>query len=60
MRRIAITGVGIVSSIGNNVEEVTASLRNGTSGIVVAPEYIRLGFRSQVHGTVKLLSLIHI
>ena len=60
MRRIAITGVGIVSSIGNNVEEVTASLRNGTSGIVVAPEYIRLGFRSQVHGTVKLNVTEHI
>ena len=54
MRRIAITGVGVVSSIGNNVEEVTASLRNGTSGIVAAPEYTELGFRSQVHGTVKL------
>ena len=60
MRRIAITGVGIVSSIGNNVEEVTASLRNGTSGIVVAPEYIKLGFRSQVHGTVKLNVTEHI
>ena len=53
MRRIAITGVGIVSSIGNNVEEVTASLRNGKSGIVAAPEYTALGFRSQVHGKVK-------
>ncbi|MDA7799420.1 beta-ketoacyl-ACP synthase I [Alphaproteobacteria bacterium] len=54
MRRVAITGVGIVSSIGNNVSEVTTSLRNGTSGIVAAPEYTELGFRSQVHGTVKL------
>jgi len=54
MRRVAITGIGIVSSIGNNVSEVTASLRNGTSGIVAAPEYTELGFRSQVHGTVKL------
>ncbi len=54
MRRVAITGIGIVSSIGNNVSEVTNSLRNGTSGIVAAPEYIELGFRSQVHGTVKL------
>jgi len=54
MRRVAITGIGIVSSIGNNVSEVTASLRNGTSGIVAAPEYTVLGFRSQVHGTVKL------
>ena len=60
MRRIAITGIGIVSSIGNNVEEVTASLRNGTSGIVAAPEYTELGFRSQVHGTVKLNVTEHI
>ena len=54
MRRVVITGIGIVSSIGNNVSEVTNSLRNGTSGIVAAPEYTELGFRSQVHGTVKL------
>ena len=54
MRRVAITGIGIVSSIGNNVSEVTQSLRNGTSGIVAAPKYAELGFRSQVHGTVKL------
>ncbi|MEK9745979.1 MAG: beta-ketoacyl synthase N-terminal-like domain-containing protein, partial [Candidatus Puniceispirillum sp.] len=54
MRRVAITGIGIVSSIGNNVSEVTQSLRNGTSGIVAAPEYAELGFRSQIHGTVKL------
>ena len=60
MRRVAITGIGIVSSIGNNVEEVTASLRNGTSGIVAAPEYTKLGFRSQVHGTVKLDVTEHI
>ena len=60
MRRVAITGIGIVSSIGNNVEEVTASLRNGTSGIVAAPEYTELGFRSQVHGTIKLDVTEHI
>jgi len=60
MRRVAITGIGIVSSIGNNVEEVTTSLRNGTSGIVAAPEYTELGFRSQVHGTVKLDVAEHI
>ncbi len=54
MRRVAITGIGIVSSIGNNVDEVTASLREGRSGIVHAPEYTELGFRSQVHGTVKM------
>ncbi|MBL6595684.1 MAG: beta-ketoacyl-ACP synthase I [Candidatus Puniceispirillum sp.] len=60
MRRVAITGIGIVSSIGNNVSEVTASLRNGTSGIVAAPEYTELGFRSQVHGTVKLHVADHV
>ena len=60
MRRVAITGIGIISSIGNHVEEVTASLRNGTSGIVAAPEYAELGFRSQVHGTVKLDVTDHI
>ena len=60
MRRVAITGIGIVSSIGNNVSEVTTSLRNGTSGIVAAPEYTELGFRSQVHGTVKLDVVDHV
>ena len=60
MRRVAITGIGIVSSIGNNVKEVTNALRNGTSGIVAAPEYAELGFRSQVHGTVKLDVTEHI
>ena len=60
MRRVVITGIGIVSSIGNNVDEVTSSLRNGTSGIVAAPEYTELGFRSQVHGTVKLDVAEHI
>ena len=60
MRRVAITGIGIVSSIGNNLEEVTNALHNGTSGIVAAPEYTELGFRSQVHGTVKLDVTEHI
>lgn len=60
MRRVAITGIGIVSSIGNNVDEVTASLREGRSGIVHAPEYTELGFRSQVHGTVKMDVYEHI
>ena len=60
MRRVAITGIGIVSSIGNDVSEVTNSLRNGTSGIVAAPEYTELGFRSQVHGTVKLDVVDHV
>ena len=49
MRRVAVTGIGIVSSIGNNADEVTASLREARSGIVAAPEYKSLGFRCQVH-----------
>jgi 3-oxoacyl-[acyl-carrier-protein] synthase I len=49
-RRVVVTGMGIVSCIGNNVEEVLASLKAGKSGIVAAPEYTQMGFRSQVHG----------
>ena len=54
MRRVVITGLGIVSSIGNNAEEVTDSLRTGRSGIIAAPDYAELGFRSQVKGSVKM------
>jgi len=54
MRRVVITGIGIVSPIGNDAAEVEASLRAGKSGIVFAPDYAEHGFRSQVHGTVKL------
>lgn len=50
MRRVVVTGMGIVSAIGNNVEEVLTSLREGRSGIVQADDYVRLGFRCQVHG----------
>ncbi|PWE31330.1 beta-ketoacyl-ACP synthase I [Maritimibacter sp. 55A14] len=50
MRRVVVTGIGIVSAIGNTKEEVTRSLREGRSGIVFAPEYAELGFRNQVHG----------
>jgi 3-oxoacyl-[acyl-carrier-protein] synthase-1 len=50
MRRVAVTGFGIVSSIGVGANEVTASLREARSGIVAAPEYADLGFRCQVHG----------
>jgi 3-oxoacyl-[acyl-carrier-protein] synthase-1 len=49
MRRVVITGIGIVSSIGNNANEVLASLREAKSGISFSPEYAELGFRSQVH-----------
>ena len=54
MRRVVVTGMGIVSSIGNNTQEVIASLRTAKSGIVKAPDYERLGFRSQVHGAPTL------
>jgi len=49
MRRVVVTGMGIVSSIGNNTNEVLASLREARSGVVAAPEYAELGFRCQVH-----------
>ncbi|MGI9168744.1 MAG: beta-ketoacyl-ACP synthase I [Caulobacteraceae bacterium] len=49
MRRVGITGMGIVSAIGNDVDEVAASLKAGRSGVVAAPEYAKLGFRCQVH-----------
>ena len=54
MRRVVITGIGIVSSIGNNKSEVLESLRNGKSGIKYSEEYAELGFRSHVHGPIKL------
>ena len=54
MRRVVVTGLGIVSSIGNNAAEVKASLKAGTSGIVASPEMAEHGFRSRVAGTLKL------
>ena len=54
MRRVVITGMGIVSSIGNNVAEVLASLRTARSGIVRAEAYAELGFRCHVHGAPTL------
>ncbi len=54
MRRVVITGIGIVSSIGVNADEVLASLREAKSGIRAAPEYAELGFRSQVEAKPQL------
>ncbi|NDW47148.1 beta-ketoacyl-ACP synthase I [Ruegeria sp. PrR005] len=54
MRRVVVTGLGIVSSIGVNAEEVTASLRAGRSGIEACPEMAEHGFRSQIAGTLKI------
>ncbi|HEX8166434.1 MAG TPA: beta-ketoacyl-ACP synthase I [Beijerinckiaceae bacterium] len=54
MRRVVVTGMGIVSSIGNSTQEVLASLREAKSGVVKAPDYEKLGFRCQVHGAPTL------
>ena len=54
MRRVVVTGMGIVSSLGNNKSEVLDSLREGRSGITYQPEYAEQGLRSQVAGSVKL------
>jgi len=60
MRRVVVTGLGIVSPIGNNAEEVAASLKAGKSGIEAAPDMTEHGFRSQVAGTVKLNVADHV
>jgi 3-oxoacyl-[acyl-carrier-protein] synthase-1 len=54
MRRVVVTGIGIVSSIGNNANEVLASLREAKSGVTAAPEYAELGFRCQVHAPPRI------
>ena len=54
MRRVVVTGMGLVSSIGNNAQEALASLREARSGIVAAQKYTELGFRCQVHGAPTL------
>lgn len=60
MRRVVVTGIGIVSSIGNNKAEVIESLREARSGIAFSQEYADLGFRSHVHGAVKMDPAEHI
>ena len=60
MRRVVITGIGIISSIGNYATEVAASLRAGKSGIVFAPTYAEHGFRSQIHGMPQIVLEDHI
>jgi 3-oxoacyl-[acyl-carrier-protein] synthase I len=56
MRRVAVTGMGIVSSIGNNTQEVVASLREGRSGVTRAEKYAELGFRCQVQAAPTLIA----
>ncbi|ROO75233.1 beta-ketoacyl-ACP synthase I [Vibrio crassostreae] len=60
MKRVVITGMGIVSSIGNNVEEVLASLKEGKSGITASEQFKENGLRSQVWGNLKMNPADHI
>lgn len=60
MRRVVITGLGIISPIGNSADEVTESLKQGKSGISAAPEYAELGFRSQVYGKPNIVIEDHV
>ncbi|SEQ00336.1 3-oxoacyl-[acyl-carrier-protein] synthase-1 [Loktanella sp. DSM 29012] len=60
MRRVVITGLGIVSPIGNNAQEVMQSLKAGKSGIEASPEMAEHGFRSQIAGTLKLNVADHV
>jgi 3-oxoacyl-[acyl-carrier-protein] synthase-1 len=60
MRRVVVTGMGIVSSLGNNQSEVLDSLRTGRSGITYQPEYAEQGLRSHVAGSVHLDALSQI
>jgi 3-oxoacyl-[acyl-carrier-protein] synthase-1 len=60
MRRVVVTGLGIVSSIGNNATEVKASLKAGTSGSVASESMTEHGFRSRIAGTLKIKPSEHI
>ncbi|MEO1778288.1 MAG: beta-ketoacyl synthase N-terminal-like domain-containing protein [Pseudomonadota bacterium] len=60
MRRVVVTGMGIVSSIGNTADEVLAALKAGKSGIEASPEMAEHGFRSQVAGTIDLDVAAHV
>ncbi|MDJ0627063.1 MAG: beta-ketoacyl synthase N-terminal-like domain-containing protein [Rhodobacter sp.] len=60
MRRVAVTGLGIISSIGNSAAEVAASLKAGQPGIVFAEDYAERGFRSQVKGAIDFDIAAHI
>ena len=60
MKRAVITGMGIVSSIGNNQAEVLDSLKAGRSGITASPEFVEFGLRSQVWGNIKINPAEHI
>ena len=54
MKRVVVTGLGLVSCIGNTQDEVIDSLKNKKSGIIKAPEYEEFSFRSLIHGKPKI------
>lgn len=54
MKRVVVTGLGIVSSIGNNKSEVTESLKQTKSGLAFSEEYAEMGFRSHVYGPLNI------
>ena len=60
LRRVAVTGLGIVSPLGNSTDEVVKSLRDGRSGIVFCDDYAERGFRSHVHGAPNIVLDDHI
>jgi 3-oxoacyl-[acyl-carrier-protein] synthase-1 len=60
MRRVVVTGLGIISPIGNSAAEVTAALKAGTSGVERSEQMVEYGFRSQVAGTLKIDPAEHI
>ncbi|CUH50130.1 beta-ketoacyl-ACP synthase I [Ruegeria atlantica] len=60
MRRVVVTGLGVVSSIGNNAQEVMASLKAGKSGIEANEQMVEHGFRSQIAGTLKIDPAEHV
>lgn len=60
MRRVVITGIGVISSIGNSADEVLASLRESKSGISFAEDYAEHGFRSRIHGMPDINVVDHI
>jgi len=60
MRRVVVTGIGIVSSIGDNAQEVATSLKAGKAGTIAAPEYADLGFKCQVHARPKANPAEHV
>ena len=54
MKRVVVTGMGVISSLGNDIDEVTKNLRAGKSGIQFCEDYAELGMRSQVAGRVHI------